>query len=77
MHMPEVWERTGLTKGIATRSIIYSRWDEAALKDVKKTFRIYERCDDYFVIDPADGNWKLKYSLVLPLAPKPELPYFG
>ncbi|KAK7911540.1 hypothetical protein PG985_014021 [Apiospora marii] len=60
-----------------TTYIVYSRWDEAALNDVKKTFRIYERCDDYFVIDSADGNWKLQYSLVSPLAPKPELPYFG
>ncbi|KAK8112970.1 hypothetical protein PG984_013496 [Apiospora sp. TS-2023a] len=60
-----------------TTYIVWSRWDEKALKDVKKTFRIYERCDDYFVVDNADGNWKLKYSLVTELGPKPELPYFG
>ncbi|KAK8078843.1 hypothetical protein PG994_002650 [Apiospora phragmitis] len=60
-----------------TTYIVWSRWDAAALHDVKKTFRIYERCDEYFVVDSADGNWKLKYSLVSNLAPKVEQPYFG
>ncbi|KAK8029739.1 hypothetical protein PG993_011030 [Apiospora rasikravindrae] len=60
-----------------TTYIVWSRWDAAALHDVKKTFRIYERCDDYFVVDKADGHWKLKYSLVTNLAPKVEQPYFG
>ncbi|KAK8062643.1 hypothetical protein PG997_014740 [Apiospora hydei] len=60
-----------------TTYIVYSRWDPAALNDATKTFRIYERCDDYFVVDSSDGNWKLKYSLVTNLAPKVERPYFG
>ncbi len=56
-------------------SIVWSRWEPNALKDAKKTFRIYERCDDVFVVD--NGNWKLKYSVVTNLAPKVENPYFN
>jgi hypothetical protein len=56
-------------------SIVWSRWDPDALDDPKKTFRIYERCDDVFVVD--DGSWKLKYSLVTNLGPRVESPYFG
>jgi hypothetical protein len=56
-------------------SIVWSRWDPEALDDPKKTFRIYERCDDVFVVD--DGSWKLKYSLVKNLGPRVESPYFG
>ena len=36
---------------------------------------MYERCDDTFVV--VNGNWKLKYSLVINLAPKVENPYFN
>ncbi|CAI6337844.1 unnamed protein product [Periconia digitata] len=57
-----------------TTYIVWSRWDPAALSDPKKSFRIYERCDDFFVVD--DGKWKLQYSLVTQLGPKPESPYF-
>ncbi|KAK8859659.1 hypothetical protein PGQ11_010393 [Apiospora arundinis] len=53
-----------------TTYIVWSRWDETAPNDVTKTFRLYERCDDYFVVD--SGNWKLKYSLVTFLAPGAE-----
>lgn len=60
---------------LRTGSIVYSRWEPTALHDPKQTFRIYERCDDLFVLD--QGTWKLKYSLVVPLAPKPENPYFN
>lgn len=56
-------------------SIIWSQWDKNALHDVRKTFRIYERCDDKFVL--SDGNWKLRYSLVSNLAPRVESPYFS
>lgn len=56
-------------------SIVYSRWDPKALYDATKTYRIYERCDDHFVID--DGNWKLKRSLVRNLAPQVENPFFN
>ncbi|KAL2263368.1 hypothetical protein VTK26DRAFT_7089 [Humicola hyalothermophila] len=56
-------------------SIVWSRWDPNALDDPKKTFRIFERCDDKFVVE--DGTWKLKYSLVTNLAPKVENPYFN
>ena len=56
-------------------SIVWSRWDPEALDDPKRTFRIYERCDDVFVVD--DGSWKLKYSLVTNLGPRVESPYFG
>ncbi|PVI00006.1 hypothetical protein DM02DRAFT_614627 [Periconia macrospinosa] len=58
-----------------TTYLTWSRWDPAAENDPKKTFRIFERCDDLFVID--DGKWKLKYSLVTQLGPKPESPYFA
>jgi hypothetical protein len=58
-----------------TGSIVWSQWEPTALHDPKKTFRIYERCDDKFVV--VDGKWKLKYSLVTNLAPKVENPYFN
>lgn len=60
---------------LTINSIVWSRWEPNALHDPKKTFRIYERCDDEFVVD--DGKWKLKYSLVTNLAPKVENPYFN
>lgn len=60
---------------LTVTSIVWSRWEPKALHDPKKTFRIYERCDDKFVVD--DGKWKLKYSLVTNLAPKVENPYFN
>ncbi|KAJ4288859.1 hypothetical protein N0V88_007189 [Collariella sp. IMI 366227] len=63
------------TKANVTTYIVWSRWEHKALHDPKKTFRIYERCDDEFVVD--DGKWKLKYSLVTNLAPKVENPYFN
>jgi len=63
------------TKANVTTYIVWSRWEPSALKDAKKTFRIYERCDDVFVVD--NGNWKLKYSVVTNLAPKVENPYFN
>lgn len=56
-------------------SIVYSRWDPEALYDASRTYRIYERCDDLFVLD--GGSWKLKYSLVTNLAPKVENPFFN
>ncbi|KAK4243696.1 hypothetical protein C7999DRAFT_17994 [Corynascus novoguineensis] len=63
------------TEANVTTYVVWSRWEPNALHDPKKTFRIYERCDDVFVVD--DGNWKLKYSLVTNLAPKVENPYFN
>ncbi|EJT74153.1 hypothetical protein GGTG_07999 [Gaeumannomyces tritici R3-111a-1] len=36
--------------------LTWSRWDKAAPGDVTKTFRIFERCDDVFVVDPKDGR---------------------
>ncbi|KAG7292031.1 hypothetical protein NEMBOFW57_002062 [Staphylotrichum longicolle] len=63
------------TEANVTTYIVWSRWEPNALHDPKKTFRIYERCDDKFVVD--DGKWKLKYSLVTNLAPKVENPYFN
>ncbi|KAF9881443.1 hypothetical protein CkaCkLH20_00589 [Colletotrichum karsti] len=56
--------------------LTWSRWDSANLHDITKTFRIYERCDDLFVVDPKDGRWKLKYSLVVNQGPAVEAPYF-
>ncbi|RDW57396.1 hypothetical protein BP5796_12846 [Coleophoma crateriformis] len=63
------------TKANVTTYIVWSKWDPTALHDPKKTFRIYERCDDVFVVD--QGTWKLQYSLVTNLAPKVENPYFN
>ncbi|PVI03250.1 hypothetical protein DM02DRAFT_612340 [Periconia macrospinosa] len=68
-------EPRGKDSAYVVTYLTWSRWDPAALDDPKKTFRIYERCDDLFVID--DGKWKLKYSLVTQLGPKPESPYFA
>jgi len=55
--------------------LIFSKWDPTALNDGNKTYRVYEKCDDTFVID--DGAWKLKYSKVTNMGPKFEMPYFG
>ncbi|KAH6632068.1 hypothetical protein F5144DRAFT_620966 [Chaetomium tenue] len=63
------------SKANVTTYIVWSRWEPEALHDPKKTFRIYEKCDDKFVVD--DGKWKLKYSLVTNLAPNVENPYFN
>lgn len=56
-------------------SITWSRWDENALDDIKKTFRIWYKCDDIWVLQ--DGAWKMKYSLVENMGPRVEAPYFG
>lgn len=56
--------------------LTWTRWDPANLHDITKTFRIFERCDDLFVVDPKDGRWKLKYSLVVNQGPQVEAPYF-
>lgn len=58
-----------------TCSLIYSHWDPKHLDDPKKTFRVYEQCDNIWVLD--SGLWKLQYSLVTDMAPKFEVPYFG
>ncbi|KAF2434127.1 hypothetical protein EJ08DRAFT_693677 [Tothia fuscella] len=55
--------------------IQYTRWDKDDLTDIKKTYRFHERCEDTWVLE--NGAWKLKYSLVTNMGPKPELPYFG
>lgn len=56
-------------------SLIFSKWDPTALNNPNKTYRVYEKCHDLFVID--DGAWKLKYSNVTNMGPKFEMPYFG
>ncbi|KAF6793823.1 hypothetical protein CSOJ01_13795 [Colletotrichum sojae] len=56
--------------------LTWTRWDPENLHDITKTFRIFERCDDLFVVDPKDGRWKLKYSLVVNQGPQVEAPYF-
>ncbi|CAK3858638.1 Hypothetical predicted protein [Lecanosticta acicola] len=55
--------------------ITYSRWDKDAHHDIKKTFRIWYKCDDIWVLQ--DGAWKMKYSLVRNMAPRVEAPSFG
>ncbi|KAF2497947.1 hypothetical protein BU16DRAFT_456899 [Lophium mytilinum] len=55
--------------------LIFSQWDPKALEDPEKTYRIYEQCDDQWVLE--DGKWKLKHSIVTNLGPKVEVPYFG
>ncbi|OCK77975.1 hypothetical protein K432DRAFT_303008 [Lepidopterella palustris CBS 459.81] len=55
--------------------LIFSKWDPTSLTDGNKTYRVYEKCDDNFVLD--QGLWKLKYSKVTDMAPKFEQPYFG
>lgn len=58
-------------------SLTWTRWDTAAPNDITKTFRLYEKCDDLFVLDESDGRWKLKYSLVTLMAPKAEGVYWN
>ncbi|KAF2098535.1 hypothetical protein NA57DRAFT_56196 [Rhizodiscina lignyota] len=55
--------------------LIYSHWDPKALDDPSKTYRVWEQCDDIWVLE--SGLWKLKYSKVTDQAPKFEVPYFG
>ncbi|KAH9903696.1 hypothetical protein F4778DRAFT_781081 [Xylariomycetidae sp. FL2044] len=52
--------------------LIYSHWDPAALTDSTKTFRIYEKCDDIWVLQ--DGLWKLQNSTVTDMGPNWGLP---
>lgn len=56
-------------------SITYSHWDETALGDIKKTYRIYYSCDDVWVLE--GGKWKMSTSYVINMGPRVEMPYFG
>ena len=56
-------------------SIIYSHWDPKALDDPSKTYRVWEKCNDIWVLE--SGLWKLQYSKVVDMAPQFEAPYFG
>ncbi|KAI0018606.1 hypothetical protein F4780DRAFT_781292 [Xylariomycetidae sp. FL0641] len=60
------------TKAHVITYLIYSHWDPTALEDDTKTFRIWEECDDIWVLQ--DGLWKLQYSLVTDMAPNFEWP---
>ncbi|KAF2665934.1 hypothetical protein BT63DRAFT_44493 [Microthyrium microscopicum] len=53
-----------------TTYITWSQWDPHALEDYSKTFRVFEKCQDVFVLQ--NGLWKLHYSKVTNLAPKVE-----
>lgn len=61
----------------ASNSLTWSRWDPTAPNDITKTYRLYEKCSDVFVLDESDGRWKLKYSLVTLMAPKVEGIYWN
>lgn len=56
-------------------SLIFSLWDPNALDDPKKTFSVYEKCDDIYVL--SSGVWKMSHSTVTNMGPKFEMPYFG
>lgn len=61
-------------------SIAYSHWVDGTLDDKTKTWRIYYRCDDIWVLDGEErkgGTWKLQYSKVYNLGYGAETPYFG
>ncbi|KAH9208029.1 SnoaL-like domain-containing protein [Leptodontidium sp. 2 PMI_412] len=55
--------------------LIFSLWDPNALDDPKKTFRVYEKCNDIYVL--SSGVWKMSHSTVTNMGPKFEMPYFG
>ncbi|THV93572.1 hypothetical protein D6D25_09397 [Aureobasidium pullulans] len=55
--------------------ITWSHWVDGALDDITKTWRIFYRCDDIWVIQ--DGVWKLQYSKVLNMGYGAEAPYYG
>ncbi|KAM0720854.1 hypothetical protein Q7P37_003139 [Cladosporium fusiforme] len=55
--------------------IAYSHWVEDALDDSTKTWRIYYRCDDIWVLE--DSIWKLQYSKVYNMGYGAEAPYYG
>ncbi|THW79679.1 hypothetical protein D6D19_00983 [Aureobasidium pullulans] len=57
------------------RVITWSHWVDGALDDITKTWRIFYRCDDIWVIQ--DGVWKLQYSKVLNMGYGAEAPYYG
>ncbi|QDS70733.1 hypothetical protein FKW77_002985 [Venturia effusa] len=70
-------EPLGMGKVHVVTYLIFSRWDldPAAQYDVSKTYRIWEKCDDIWVLD--QGLWKLKYSTVTNMGPRPEAIYWG
>lgn len=53
-------------------SITYSHWDPSALSDITKTYRIWYKCDDIWVLQ--DGVWKMQYSKVTNMGPGVEAP---
>ena len=55
-------------------SITWSHWVEGALDDIHKTFRIFYRCDDIWVLQ--DGAWKMQYSKVYNMGYGAEAPYY-
>jgi hypothetical protein len=56
-------------------SITWSHWVDGALDDIHKTFRIFYRCDDIWVLQ--DGAWKMQYSKVFNMGYGAEAPYYG
>ncbi|KAK5693975.1 hypothetical protein LTR97_009593 [Elasticomyces elasticus] len=61
------------TKAKVVTYITYSHWDPDALSDITKTYRIWYKCDDIWVLQ--DGDWKMQYSYVTNMGPGVEAPY--
>lgn len=53
----------------------YSHWVEDALNDKTKTWRIYFRCDDIWILQ--DRTWKRQHSKVYNMGFGAEAPYYG
>ncbi|KAI5195314.1 hypothetical protein E4T42_08262 [Aureobasidium subglaciale] len=63
------------TKWRTDTYITWSHWVEDALDDITKTFRIFYRCDDIWVLQ--NGAWKLQYSKVYNMGYGAEAPFYG
>ncbi|KAI5202317.1 hypothetical protein E4T39_04834 [Aureobasidium subglaciale] len=63
------------TKWRTDTYITWSHWVEDALDDITKTFRIFYRCDDIWVLQ--NGVWKLQYSKVYNMGYGAEAPFYG
>ncbi|KAK3632790.1 hypothetical protein LTR56_016113 [Elasticomyces elasticus] len=61
------------TKARVITYITYSHWDPDALSDITKTYRIWYKCDDIWVVQ--NGDWKMQHSYVTNMGPGVEAPY--
>jgi hypothetical protein len=57
------------------KSMAYSHWVENALDDPAKTWRVYYRCDDIWILQ--GGTWKLQSSKTYNMGFGTEAMFYG